>query len=177
MVVNSRNPIYSIVFLILVFVNSAGLLLYLGAEFIGMIFLVVYIGAIAVLFLFVVMMINIRYVELTSSELYYLPINGLLLMVPVSIQLGYSFYFMLDQSVLNSDIFVSEFFSSSNLEVLGFLLYSSRYYFVVILSSLILLVAMVGSISLTLVHRFDVRRQDVFEQLSTDASFRLMLFK
>jgi NADH-quinone oxidoreductase subunit J len=78
MVISSRNPVYSVLFLILVFVNASGLLLLLGLDFFAMLFLVVYIGAIAVLFLFVVMMLNIKITELTENTLRYLPIGGLI---------------------------------------------------------------------------------------------------
>ncbi len=79
MVISSRNPVYSVLFLILVFVNASGLLLLLGLDFFAMLFLVVYIGAIAVLFLFVVMMLNIKITELTENTLRYLPIGGLMI--------------------------------------------------------------------------------------------------
>jgi NADH-quinone oxidoreductase subunit J len=182
MVINSKNPVYSVIFLILVFINSGGLLIYFGAEFIGMAFLVVYIGAVAILFLFVVMMINVRYVELSSSELYYLPLNGFFLILPFCLEFGFYLHnYLLDQSYLifgceTSYGFIENLFFSSNLQILGFLLYSSSFYLVVIISSLILLVAMVGSIALTLVHRFDVRRQDVFVQLTRSFNASLSSF-
>lgn len=78
MVIQSRNPVYSVLFLILVFFNAAGLLLLLGLDFFAMIFLVVYVGAIAVLFLFVVMMLNIKLAELNEKKLRYLPVGGFL---------------------------------------------------------------------------------------------------
>lgn len=168
MVINAKNPVYSIIFLIVVFTNSAGLLLFLGAEFLGMIFLVVYIGAIAVLFLFVVMMINIRYMELTTKELFYLPLNGFFLIIPLSIQISLYLYGTISDlyTLLPSVSYANLLFSSSNMEVLGFLVYSPRYFWIVFFSALILLVAMIGSIALTLVKRFDVKRQDIFYQLS-----------
>ena len=179
MVINARNPVYAVISLILVFINSAGLLLYFGAEFLGMVFLVVYIGAIAVLFLFVIMMINIRYVELTAKELFYLPLNGLFLILPLSMEVASYAYLQSSVSFYPDYTFLSTVtqaaFSSTNMEVLGFLLYSSRYTWIVFLSALILLVAMVGAIALTLTKRFDVRRQSIFSQLSRpiERSFRL----
>jgi len=170
MVINVKNPVYSIIFLILVFINIAGLLIYLGVEFLGMVFLVVYIGAIAVLFLFVVMMINIRYVELTSKELYYLPINGFFLMVPLSLELGFYFYFNsgADLDIVTYQGYASGISVLGNAHLLGILLYSAKYSPIVIFSALILLVAMVGAIVLTLTKRFDVRRQDPFDQIIRD---------
>ena len=78
MVIQARNPVHSVLFLILVFFNAAGLLVLLGLDFFAMIFLVVYVGAIAVLFLFVVMMLNIKLAEINEKRLRYLPIGGLL---------------------------------------------------------------------------------------------------
>jgi len=78
MVISAKNPIHSVLFLILVFCNSAGLLMLLGVEFLGIIFIIVYVGAIAILFLFVVMMLNIKLVELNENTLRYLPIGSLI---------------------------------------------------------------------------------------------------
>jgi NADH-quinone oxidoreductase subunit J len=165
-VINFKNPVYSVLSLILLFLSSAVLLIYLGASFLGMVFLVVYIGAVAVLFLFVVMMINIRYVELTSNELYYLPINGLLFLLPFSLQLlqYLNFYEQVNYDKLD---YMKLLVTMPDSEVLGVLLYSFEYSLTVIIAALILFVAMVGSIVLTYSSRHDVKKQDIYDQLSS----------
>ena len=165
-VINFKNPVYSVLSLILLFLSSAVLLIYLGASFLGMVFLVVYIGAVAVLFLFVVMMINIRYVELTSNELYYLPINGLLFLLPFSLQLLQYLNFY-EQANYDKLDYMKLLVTMPDSEVLGVLLYSFEYSLTVIIAALILFVAMVGSIVLTYSSRHDVKKQDIYDQLSS----------
>jgi NADH-quinone oxidoreductase subunit J len=131
-----------------------------------MVFLVVYIGAVAVLFLFVVMMINIRYVELTSNELYYLPINGLLFLLPFSLQLLQYLNFY-EQANYDKLDYMKLLATMPDSEVLGVLLYSFEYSLTVIIAALILFVAMVGSIVLTYSSRYDVKKQDIYDQLSS----------
>jgi NADH-ubiquinone oxidoreductase chain 6 len=176
MVIQSRNPVHSVLFLILVFFNSAGLLILLGLDFFAMVFLVVYVGAIAVLFLFVVMMLNIKLAEISEKKLRYLPIGGFL---------GLLF---LGEMVLivNNDLIPwlgsSELWTSmpqtnpgpwtswaqlleavTPLESVGALLYTYYFYFFIV-ASLILLVAMLGAIVLTLHKGVYVKRQEVFDQ-------------
>ena len=165
MVISSRNPVHSVLFLVLVFCNAAGLLLLLETEFLAMLFLVVYVGAIAVLFLFVVMMLNVRVTELNESVLRYLPIGGLILLI---------FLFEV-LSVINGDLvpffssnlFVFEndnFIPTTNIEALGEVLYT-YYVYCFIIASLILLVAMIGAILLTMRKRTNVRKQEIFDQV------------
>lgn len=177
-VINARNPVYSVLSLILLFLISAILLIYLGVSFLGMVFLVVYIGAVAVLFLFVVMMINIRYVELTSNELYYLPVNGLLLLLPLSIQIHqYSQNYSLIQNNSYEPInYIKLYLTIPDSEVLGSLLYGFEYGFTVLVASLILLVAMIGSIALTHSLRHDVKKQDVYDQLISDFGKNISIY-
>jgi len=176
MVIQSRNPVHSVLFLILVFFNSAGLLILLGLDFFAMIFLVVYVGAIAVLFLFVVMMLNIKLAEISERKLRYVPIGGFL---------GLLF---LGEMVLivNNDLIPwlgsPEMWTAAPqtspgpwtswaqlleavtpLESIGVLLYTYYFYFFIV-ASLILLVAMLGAIVLTLHKGVHVKRQEVFEQ-------------
>lgn len=176
MVIQARNPVHSVLFLILVFFNAAGLLLLLGLDFFAMIFLVVYVGAIAVLFLFVVMMLNVKLAEINEKRLRYLPIGGLL-----------GFLFLLEVFVivdndlipLLADIdptlsqgkslpgtFIHWFQlveTYSNIESIGLLIYT--YYFLFfLLASLILLVAMIGAIVLTMHKGVTFKRQQVFQQ-------------
>lgn len=166
-VINAKNPVYSILSLILLFLTSAVLLIYLGASFLGMVFLVVYIGAVAVLFLFVIMMINIRYVELTSNELYYLPINGLLFLLPFSLQLVQHLNFYEEINYNDKIDYMKLLITIPDSEVLGVLLYSFEYSLTIIMAALILFVAMIGSIVLTYNSRHDIKKQDLYDQLSS----------
>jgi len=176
MVVHSSNPIHSVLFLILVFCNSAGIVLMLQAEFLAMVFVVVYVGAIAVLFLFVVMMLNIKSVELNYSVLSYLPIGGLIVVL-LTVQISLLLYKNLS-NVTNDDfsynLWVEYYNSITNMEVIGQLLYT--YYFdLFLMCGMILLVAMIGAIVLTLTHRNQVKRQNIFDQISRNPQDVIML--
>jgi len=173
MVISSRNPVHSVLFLILVFLNGAGLLLLIEAEFIAIIFIVVYVGAIAVLFLFVVMMLDIKITE-TSRDLYrYLPFGSF-----IGLIFFFEIFLVLDselpETVIGSCAGTGQFFNWSsqidaitNLESLGQILYT--YYFIYFLvAGLILLVAMVGAIVLTMQLNRQARRQVIFKQVARD---------
>ena len=180
MVISSRNPVHSVLFLVLVFCNAAGLLLLLETEFLAMLFLVVYVGAIAVLFLFVVMMLNVRVTELNESVLRYLPIGGLILLIflfeVLSVINGdlvpfFSsnlFVFENDNFVLNESLntvfWTNQINPTTNIEALGEVLYT-YYVYCFIIASLILLVAMIGAILLTMRKRTNVRKQEIFDQV------------
>jgi len=175
MVIHVANPIHSVLFLILVFCNCAGMVLLLKAEFLAMVFVVVYVGAIAVLFLFVVMMLNIKTVEINYSVLSYLPLGGLLA-IAISMQLYYVVYNSFENISLHYDYinWIDVVNSITNIEVLGSLLYT--YYFdLFLIGGMILLVAMLGAIVLTLVHRKIVKRQNVFEQVVRNIENSLIL--
>ncbi|MCP4380325.1 MAG: NADH-quinone oxidoreductase subunit J [Hyphomicrobiales bacterium] len=162
MVIGARNPVHSVLFLILAFVNAAGLFVLLGAEFLGMILIVVYVGAVAVLFLFVVMMLDVDFVELRQGFLSYLPVGGLVgivLLAELLIVLG-GWAFAPD--VTPAAPIVGDV---PNTEALGLLIYT-RYVYFFQAAGLILLVAMVGAIVLTLRHRVSVRRQSAAEQVA-----------
>jgi NADH:ubiquinone oxidoreductase subunit 6 (subunit J) len=190
LVVSARNPMHSILFLVLVFCNSAGLLLLLETEFLAMIFLVVYIGAIAVLFLFVVMMLNIRVTELKESFVRYVPIGGLVLiiffveissvingdLVPFFSQASLNYNFILLEKNLSLIIWSNNLNSLTNLEVIGELLYT-YYFYCFLLASLILLIAMIGAILLTMRKQFNVRRQEVFDQVFNNLNTNVRLVK
>ncbi len=192
LVVSARNPVHSILFLVLVFCNSAGLLLLLETEFLAMIFLVVYVGAIVVLFLFVVMMLNIRVTELKESVLRYLPIGGLVLiiffgeilsvingdLVPFfsGASLNLDSQFILLQKDLNLVIWSNNIHPITNIEALGELLYT-YYFYCFLMASLILLVAMIGAILLTMRKQFNVRRQNVFDQVFNNLNTSVRLVK
>lgn len=162
MVITARNPVHSVLFLILSFFNAAGLFVLLGAEFIAMILVIVYVGAVAVLFLFVVMMLDISFSDLRKGAMQYVPLGlitgGILLLELVSIALAWTFSPSAPQN-LASPIPVGV----TNTEALGRVLYTD-YVFAFQASGLILLVAMIGAIVLTHRYRPDVRRQKVSVQ-------------
>ena len=180
MVISARNPIHSVLFLVLVFCNTAGLLILLETEFLAMLFLIVYVGAIAVLFLFVVMMLNVRITELNESILRYIPIGGLILiiflfeilsivngdLVPLFSTKLLAFnndYFILNQN-LKTQIWSNQIDPITNVAAIGELLYT-YYVYCFMVASLTLLVAMIGAILLTMRKRTNVRKQEIFDQV------------
>jgi len=161
MVIVSRNPVHSVLFLILAFFNAAALFVLLGAEFLAMILVVVYVGAVAVLFLFVVMMLDIDFVALRRGFMEYLPLGaliGLVLMSELLIVLG---AWVFGRSVPAAPLVPS---GLSNTRALGQILYTD-YIFYFQTAGLILLVAMIGAIVLTLRRRPGVKRQSISRQV------------
>ena len=157
MVIASRNPVHSVLFLILAFFNAAGLFVLTGAEFLAMILVVVYVGAVAVLFLFVVMMLDVDFVELKKGALSYLPTGGLLglaLLIELVIVAGVWKMAPASHAALQSATPAG----MSNTQALGRILYTDYIYYFQI-AGLVLLVAMIGAIVLTLRQRPGVRRQ------------------
>lgn len=166
MVIASRNPVHSVLFLILAFFNAAGLFVLMGAEFLGMILVIVYVGAVAVLFLFVVMMLDINFVELRQGFLQYLPIGGLIgliLLVELALVLGGWVITPAAKSVATTPIPPLD--QVTNTHALGAVLYT-KYIYLFQGAGLILLVAMIGAIVLTLRSRPGVKRQSISEQVS-----------
>lgn len=165
MVISARNPVHSVLYLILTFFNASALFLLTGAEFLAMILLVVYVGAVAVLFLFVVMMLDVDFAELKQGTLHYAPggaLVGLILAAELIIVLGgYTFVPELANQASQPTPALAD---RHNTAAIGDILYTDYVYFFQI-GGLILLVAMVGAILLTLRHKPDVRRQDVSEQV------------
>ncbi|PTW61121.1 NADH dehydrogenase subunit J [Breoghania corrubedonensis] len=168
MVISARNPVHSVLFLILAFFNSAGLFLMLGAEFLALILIVVYVGAVAVLFLFVVMMLDVDFVELRQGFLQYLPIGalvGIILLIELLVVLG--------GWTISPDIIaapttpIPALAEMSNTEAIGAVLYT-RYIFFFQIAGLVLLVAMIGAIVLTLRHKAYAKRQNISEQVGRD---------
>ena len=157
MVVVSRNPVFSVLFLILAFFNAAGLFVLIGAEFIAMLLVVVYVGAVAVLFLFVVMMLDINFAEMRAGFQKYLPlgliVGGILVFELVAAIYGDAF----------SGATLPAMPEISNTRALGNELYT-KYLYLFQIAGLILLVAMIGAISLTMRRRSGVRRQVISEQ-------------
>ena len=168
MVISARNPVHSVLFLILSFFSAAGLFVMLGAEFLAMILVVVYVGAVAVLFLFVVMMLDVDFVELRQGFLQYLPIGGLISLI-VLVELIAVLVWSTITPELGSGAVVPipDVAEKSNIQAIGELLYTKYVYFFQT-AGLILLVAMVGAIVLTLRHKEKVRRQDIVTQVTRD---------
>ena len=168
MVISAKNPVHSVLFLILSFVNAAALFVLLGAEFLAMILIVVYVGAVAVLFLFVVMMLDINYIKLREGFLQYLPF-GALLGIVLFIELGMLIF--INKSGENNLVKFSNkpiFNEMENTKSLGIVLYT-EYFYLFQISGVILLVAMIGSIVLTLRERSGVKKQKIFDQINFDA--------
>ena len=163
----ARNPVHSVLWLILAFLSAAGLFVLLGAEFVAMLLIIVYVGAVAVLFLFVVMMLDVDFAELKAEMARYLPL-GLVIGVIVLIQLMFAFG-VWDYSTGYEGRLASEFGAGTNTGELGVILYDD-YILIFQLAGLVLLVAMIGAIVLTLRHRVDVKRQDVVAQMMRDPS-------
>ena len=162
MVVVSRNPVHSVLYLILAFVNASGLFVLMGAEFLAMILIVVYVGAVAVLFLFVIMMLDVDFSELREGFIQYLPVGlviGGIFMFELLLTLG--------AWIINPDITKSITSpiptNVTNTEALGLVLYT-KYIHYFQLAGLVLLVAMIGAIVLTLRHKANVKRQDIIVQ-------------
>ena len=159
MVISSRNPVHSVLYLILAFVNASGLFVLMGAEFLGMMLIVVYVGAVAVLFLFVIMMLDVDFVELREGFIQYLP---------VGVVIGGIFLFELLLTVgawvinptVSKTITAPIPANVSNTEALGLVLYT-KYIHYFQLAGMVLLVAMIGAIVLTLRHKASVKRQDI----------------
>ena len=165
MVISARNPVHSVLYLILTFFNAAGLFLLTGAEFLAMILLVVYVGAVAVLFLFVVMMLDVDFAELKSGALQYAPIGalvGLILAAELIVVTGgYAFAPRLGSTVVSP---TPDAAVRHNTAALGDILYT-EYVFYFQIAGLVLLVAMIGAIVLTLRHKEGIKRQDVSRQV------------
>ena len=162
MVVSSRNPVHSVLFLILTFVNAAGLFMLAGAEFLALILIVVYVGAGAVLFLFVTMMLDVDFASLRQGMLQYAPVGvvvGVILLLELLLVGGS--YVMAPQVTASSVVPINT--AIDNTHALGQVIYT-RYVFLFQGAGAVLLVAMVGAIVLTLQHRVNVRRQSIAHQ-------------
>jgi NADH-quinone oxidoreductase subunit J len=166
MVISARNPVHSVLFLILAFFNAAALFVLLGAEFLAMILVIVYVGAVAVLFLFVVMMLDVNFAELRQGFLQYLPVGlliGLILMVELIFVAG-TWALTPEETAAAAAASGAAATQLHNTKALGLVLYTD-YAYLFQLAGLILLVAMIGAIVLTLRHREGVRRQSIASQV------------
>ena len=169
MVISSKNSVHSVLFLILSFINAAGLFVLLGAEFLAMILVIVYVGAVAVLFLFVVMMLDINSIKLREGFLQYLPFGSLLGIVLLT-ELAIIFFSdkLTDMNLVKYNKLPS-FTEIENTKEIGLVLYTD-YFYLFQLSGLILLVAMIGSIVLTLRQRVGVKKQSIQNQVFIEPS-------
>jgi NADH-quinone oxidoreductase subunit J len=172
MVIASRNPVHSVLFLILAFVNAAGLFVLVGAEFLAMILIVVYVGAVAVLFLFVVMMLDVDFAELRQGFLQYLPIGaivGFIFLAELLLVVGTWITGSSVSTAIRSPIPPAS--QVTNTQALGRVLYTTYVHYFE-LAGLVLLVAMIGAIVLTLQHKTKAKRQSISAQIrrsKTDA--------
>ncbi|MEM8795770.1 MAG: NADH-quinone oxidoreductase subunit J [Pseudomonadota bacterium] len=177
MVISARNPVHSVLFLILAFFNSAALFLLLGAEFIAMILVIVYVGAVAVLFLFVVMMLDVDFVELRQGFLNYVPVGGfvaVVLLAELVIVLGGQIVAPEVQGTFGAP--TPDLNEVDNTRALGQLLYTKYVYFFQA-AGLVLLVAMIGAIVLTLRHKEGVKRQDIARQVARNRETAIEVVK
>ncbi|WP_150524973.1 NADH-quinone oxidoreductase subunit J [Roseibium sediminis] len=166
MVISSRNPVHAVLFLILAFVNSAGLFVMLGAEYLAMLLIVVYVGAVAVLFLFVVMMMDVDFAELRQGFLQYLPVGALVgAILLVELLLGVGAWVIAPELIGQGSEPMPSLSEVSNIEAIGAVLYTKYIYFFQV-AGLVLLVAMIGAIVLTLRHKPYAKRQDISKQVA-----------
>ena len=161
-----RNPVHSVLWLILTFLSAAGLFVLLGAEFVAMLLIIVYVGAVAVLFLFVVMMLDVDFAELKAEMARYMPL-ALLIGVILLMQFGLAYGSWAEAETAQSARQAITPDGVENTAALGLLVYE-QYFLAFQLAGLILLVAMIGAIVLTLRHRVDVKRQNVLAQMWRD---------
>ena len=172
MTVISRNPVHSVLWLILAFLSSAGLFVLLGAEFVAMLLIIVYVGAVAVLFLFVVMMLDVDFAGLKAEMAKYIPL-ALLIGTVILMQLGMALGAWNFSDVAAQNIAAPKG-DAQNTAALGLLIYD-KYIILFQLAGLILLVAMIGAILLTLRHRTDIKRQNVLQQMHRDPAKAMKL--
>jgi NADH-quinone oxidoreductase subunit J len=168
MVTTSRNPVHSVLWLILAFLSSAGLFVLLGAEFVAMLLIIVYVGAVAVLFLFVVMMLDVDFAELKGEMVKYMPLGMLIgVVLLMQLSLGIGAWVQADGAMGLRQSVTPDIAQMENTRAIGLLIYD-KYLLLFQLSGLILLVAMIGAILLTLRHRKDIKRQNVLHQMWRD---------
>jgi NADH-quinone oxidoreductase subunit J len=164
----ARNPVHSVLWLILAFLNAAGLFVLLGAEFVAMLLVIVYVGAVAVLFLFVVMMLDIDFAELKGEMARYMPLAGLIgVILLMQFSLAFGAWVQADGALGLRQAVTPDVAQVENTRALGLLIYD-KYILLFQMAGLILLVAMIGAIVLTLRHRKDIRRQNVLAQMYRD---------
>ena len=169
LVVTARNPVHSVLWLILAFFSAAGLFVLLGAEFLAMLLVVVYVGAVAVLFLFVVMMLDVDFLKLREGYAKYLPIGGVvaavllaeMIVVSSAVLQGGATAGLTGPGAPDPDM--------SNVEAIGRVLYTDYIYFFQA-AGIVLLIAMIGAITLTLRHKPHIKRQNITDQVNRSAA-------
>ena len=175
LVVMVRNPVHSVLWLILTFFSAAGLFILMGAEFVAMLLAIVYVGAVAVLFLFVVMMLDVDFTELRGGMAKYMPMGlliGTILLMELGLVFGHwTFAEGLDERLQSPTPALTD---AHNTAALGNLIYTD-YIYLFQVAGLILLVAMIGAIVLTMRHRKDIKRQDVVAQMHRDPAVAMEL--
>jgi NADH-quinone oxidoreductase subunit J len=168
LVVTARNPVHSVLWLILTFISAAGLFVLMGAEFLAMLLMIVYVGAVAVLFLFVVMMLDIDFAALKAEMARNVPLASLVgLVILMQLALLYGNWGQSEGALAARQAVTPDMAQVENTRALGLILFD-QYFLPFQLSGLILLVAMIGAIVLTLRHRTNVKRQNVLEQMWRD---------
>ena len=168
LVVTVRNPVHSVLWLILTFLSAAGLFVLLGAEFLAMLLMIVYVGAVAVLFLFVVMMLDVDFAQLKAEMARHLPLAALVgLVILMQLALLYGAWTSADGAMAQRQAVTPDMAQVDNARALGLILFD-QYFLAFQLAGLVLLVAMIGAIVLTLRHRTNVKRQDVLAQMWRD---------
>jgi NADH-quinone oxidoreductase subunit J len=177
MVIASKNPVHSVLYLILAFVNAAGLFILLGAEFLAMILVIVYVGAVLVLFLFVVMMLDVDFAELRQGFLQYLPLGAALAIIVaielVMVLVAWTIAPDVKQAVTTP---IPPIASVLNTEALGHVLYT-RYVYFFQAAGVVLLVAMIGAIVLTLQHKPNIKRQSIAAQIARNKASAIEVVK
>src|SRR5262245_21664601 len=177
MVIAAKNPVHSVLFLILAFVNAAGLFVLLGAEFLAMILIIVYVGAVAVLFLFVVMMLDVDFAELRQGFLQYLPIGGVIgIIMLVELVLVVGTWAIAPDLAKEVASPIPPLATMLNTEALGHVLYT-RYIYFFQAAGVVLLVAMIGAIVLTLHHKPNVKRQNISAQIARSKATAIEIVK
>lgn len=175
MVVISKNPVHSVLWLIAAFLSSAGLFVLLGAEFVAMLLVIVYVGAVAVLFLFVVMMLDVDFAELRGELAKFVPLAGLIgVVLLVELGLVFGVWTTAENAADLRDAIAPAASETHNTKALGQLIYT-KYIYLFQAAGLILLVAMIGAIVLTLRHRVDIKRQNVMDQMMRDPATAMEL--
>ncbi|MCA2010906.1 NADH-quinone oxidoreductase subunit J [Pararhodobacter sp. CCB-MM2] len=168
LVVVAKNPVHSVLWLILTFLSSAGLFVLLGAEFLAMLLMIVYVGAVAVLFLFVVMMLDIDFAELKAEMARYFPLAAVVgVVILMQLTLLYGAWTQAEGAEGLRRAIAPDAVQVDNARALGLIIFD-QYFILFQLAGLVLLVAMIGAIVLTLRHRTDVKRQNVLQQMWRD---------
>jgi NADH-quinone oxidoreductase subunit J len=174
-VVVSRNPVHSVLWLILAFLSSAGLFVLLGAEFVAMLMIIVYVGAVAVLFLFVVMMLDVDFEELSGELAKVVPLAALIgIILLMELALVFGTWTAAENATALRDAVAPALEDTHNTAAMGQLIYT-KYIYLYQAAGLILLVAMIGAIVLTLRHRPDIKRQNVLSQIYRDPKEQMEL--